>query len=64
MVDRTGLTGSFDFYLQLPPTGQTVDQQEVSIFTAVQEQLALKLQREQITREVFVVEKVSQPTPN
>ena len=64
VVDRTGLTGNFDFHLQLPPRGQTIDQQDVSIFTAVQEQLALKLQREEITREVFVVEKVSQLTPN
>jgi len=64
VVDRTGLTGNFDFYLQLPPRGQTVDQQDVSLFTAVQEQLGLKLQREEITRDVFIVDKVSQPTPN
>lgn len=64
VVDRTALTGNFDFYLQLPPRGQPIDQQDVSIFTAVQEQLGLKLQREEITRDVFIVEKASQPAPN
>jgi uncharacterized protein (TIGR03435 family) len=64
VIDRTGLKGNFDFYLELPSRGQTVDQQDVSIFTVVREQLGLKLQREEITREVFIVEKVSQPTPN
>ena len=35
-----------------------------SIFTAIQEQLGMKLQREEITRDAFVVERVSPPTPN
>jgi len=64
VVDRTNLTGTFDFYVKLPPRGQDVGQQDVSLFTAVQEQLGMKLQRQEITREVFVVEQVSQPTAN
>lgn len=64
VVDRTGLTGSFDFYMTLP-RGQNPDAQDaVSIFTAVQEQLGMKLQREIVPRDVFIVEAVSRPTPN
>ena len=66
IIDRTGLSGSFDFYITLPPRpGQTAaDAGEPSIFTAIQEQLGMKLQREEITRDAFVVVRVSQPTAN
>jgi uncharacterized protein (TIGR03435 family) len=33
-------------------------------FTAVQEQLGMKLQREEVPRELFVIEKVSELIPN
>ena len=65
ITDRTGLSGSFDFYITLPRTGQTgADAGEPAIFTAIQEQLGMKLQREEIVRDAFVVVRVSQPTPN
>ena len=65
VIDRTGLTGTFDFYITLPREGTNPSLPgDVSIFTAVQEQLGMKLQREEITRDMFLVEKVSQPTPN
>lgn len=67
VIDRTGLTGNFDYYVTLPRNGQDIAKQDVgdvSIFTAVQEQLGMKLEREQIARDVFIVERVSQPTPN
>jgi len=65
VIDRTGLTGTFDFYITLPREGTNPSLPgDVSIFTAVQEQLGMKLQREEITRNMFLVEKVSQPTPN
>jgi hypothetical protein len=61
----TGLTGNVDFYLELPD-GRDPGRQDagVSIFTAVQEQLGMKLQPMEITRDLFVVERISRPTPN
>ena len=65
IIDRTGLAGSFDFYLTLPRASQSAaDAGEPSIFTAIQEQLGMKLQREEVLRDAFVVVRVSQPTPN
>ena len=65
IIDRTGLSGSFDFYVTLPRTSQTAaDLGEPSIFTAIQEQLGMKLQREEIIRDAFIVVRVSQPTAN
>jgi uncharacterized protein (TIGR03435 family) len=65
VIDQTGLTGSFDFFARLPPTiGDQKDRDDVSIFTAVREQFGMKLQREEVTREVFVIERASRPTPN
>ena len=67
VIDRTGLTGNFDYFVTLPRNSQNLgvqDPADVSIFTAIQEQLGMKLQREEITRDAFVVERVSQPTPN
>ena len=65
IIDRTGLSGSFDFYVTLPRTSQTAaDAGEPSAFTAIQEQLGMKLERVEIMRDAFVVVRVSQPTPN
>jgi uncharacterized protein (TIGR03435 family) len=65
IIDRTGLSGSFDFHVTLPRKGQTAaDVGEPSIFTAIQEQLGMRLQREEIIRDAFVVVSVWQPTPN
>src|SRR5687768_16613310 len=49
VVDRTGLTGNFDYYVSLPRNSQqpgAQDPAEVSIFTAVREQLGMKLERQ------------------
>jgi uncharacterized protein (TIGR03435 family) len=65
VIDRTGLTGLFDYFATLPD-GSTPGQQDagVSIFTAVEEQFGMKLQRQEIQRDIFIVEKVSRPVPN
>jgi uncharacterized protein (TIGR03435 family) len=63
IVDKTGLTGSFDFTLrytlQLKPDDDTP-----SIFTAVEEQLGLKLVPDIAPLDVVVVDHIEQPTEN
>jgi uncharacterized protein (TIGR03435 family) len=82
VVDRTGLTGRFDYDLEfamdpsiqapgigggLPPDPQATraaDPEGVSIFTAVQDQLGLKLESARGPVDVVVIDSVSQPTEN
>jgi uncharacterized protein (TIGR03435 family) len=69
VVDKTGLTGSFDIELTfadeqfvLPP-GAT-RREGVSVFTALQEQLGLKLESARGPVEVLVVDSAQRPTPD
>ena len=77
VIDRTGLTGAFDAELkwtpdQLPqgpappgaPPLPSIDPNGPSIFTALQEQLGLKLESVRGPVDVLVIESVSQPTPD
>jgi uncharacterized protein (TIGR03435 family) len=59
--DRTGLDGNFDWDLEWAPES---DPNGPSIFTALQEQLGLKLQPSRGPVEVVVVEHVEPPTPD
>jgi uncharacterized protein (TIGR03435 family) len=68
-VDATGLSGNFDIELQWTPTpavaasaGAPVD--AVSLFTAIQEQLGLKLESAQAPLDVVVIDRVERPTGN
>jgi uncharacterized protein (TIGR03435 family) len=80
VVDRTGLTGAFDLELRfdasrpisgvglggglpIQPSGPA-DPDAPSIFTALQEQLGLKLEAQTGPVEVLVIDHVEQPTPN
>jgi uncharacterized protein (TIGR03435 family) len=63
VVDRTGLSGSFDLELQWSPD-QTADTPGPSLFTAIQEQLGLKLESQRAPVEVLVIDSISQPTPD
>ena len=63
VVDRTGLTGRFDFTLNWAPEGST-DTDAPSIFTAVQEQLGLKLEPSRGPVDVLVVDSAERPTPD
>jgi uncharacterized protein (TIGR03435 family) len=66
VVDKTGLTGKYDFTLQYTPTGQaaTDESNKPSIFTALEEQLGLKLVPTKQPVEVLVVDSIEQPTEN
>ena len=74
VIDRTGLTGNWDLEvnytpdrsqvppgLELPPS---IDPNGPSLFTAIEEQLGLKLRPARGPVEVLVIDSVQQPTPN
>ena len=76
VVDRTGLTGNYDVLmtfqpeqlpgpggvLGLPPTPVAGDTNAPSLFTAVQEQLGLKLEPARGPVQVLVIDRVERPT--
>jgi uncharacterized protein (TIGR03435 family) len=68
VVDGTGLTGKYDFGLQWSDeqaTGATDHPPEFpGLFTAVQDQLGLRLEAGKGPVDVIVVDKVEQPTEN
>lgn len=66
VVDHTGLTGKYDFTLEYTPFAhQETDQSgRPSIFTALEEQLGLKLVPMKQPVEVWVVDSLQQPTEN
>jgi uncharacterized protein (TIGR03435 family) len=68
VTDRTGLTGRYDFRLEYsPPFQQAPDAVATagpSLFTALSEQLGLRLQPETITGPVLVIDSVERPTPD
>ena len=73
VVDKTGLKGNYDFVLsgiQLEPSAlrgtipTPPDDSTVSIFTALQEQLGLKLIPTKATVEVLVIDHAEQPSGN
>jgi uncharacterized protein (TIGR03435 family) len=74
VVDRTGLTGEFDLDLQFsaPPTTGPIDtgipvaplDDAASVFTALQEQLGLKLESTRGPVELMVIDSAERPTDN
>jgi uncharacterized protein (TIGR03435 family) len=60
VVDRTGITGNIDYTLTWSPDG-SADSTAPSIFTALQEQLGLKLQPVRGPVEVLVVDSAEKP---
>jgi uncharacterized protein (TIGR03435 family) len=55
VVDRRGITGNYDVDLKFAPNG-AADSQLPSIFTAVQEQLGLKLEPQKVSMEMVVID--------
>jgi uncharacterized protein (TIGR03435 family) len=77
VVDRTGLEGSYDFDLTFtpdqmpqgpPPPGAPpippIDPNGPSIFTALTEQLGLKLESQRGPVDTLVIDRVERPTPD
>jgi uncharacterized protein (TIGR03435 family) len=71
IVDKTGLTGRYDINLHWTPDqvpgsvdATSTDASGPSIFTAVQEQLGLKLQPAKAPVDVIVIDHIEQPTAN
>ncbi len=66
VVDETGLTGAFDLKMEwTPDEGAGPDAAAgPSIFTALQEQLGLKLESKKGPAQVLVIEKIEKPTAN
>ncbi len=69
VIDKTGLTGQYDFRLDYAPdvvagpeAGSTPE--KPSLFTALQEQLGLKLEAGRAPVEMFVVERAEKPEAN
>jgi uncharacterized protein (TIGR03435 family) len=63
VLDRTGLTGEYDFRLEATPR-RDVELGDISVHTAVQEQLGLKLESQRAPIEVLVVDRFDKPSAN
>ena len=65
VINRTGLSGEFDLDLRFTPDSSPAPAPEFpSIFTAVQEQLGLKLEASRGPVEVLVIDSVERPPPD
>ena len=68
VIDRTGLVGLFDIELEFTPPRSADDpaacQSCVSIFTAIREQLGLRLESGRGQGEFLVIDRVERPTEN
>ena len=74
VIDQTGLTGAYDFDLEFaldasgrgapPPDSATAVTDRPSLFTALEEQLGLKLQPQRAPIDVLVIDRVTPPTDN
>lgn len=61
VIDKSGLPGAYDFELEFTPE-QSADTTGPSLFTAMQEQLGLKLESQRGPVEVLVIDRVETPT--
>jgi uncharacterized protein (TIGR03435 family) len=65
VIDKTGLMGKYDFKLDwTPDTPLPADASGPSIFTAIQENLGLKLQSARGPVEILVIDRVEKPDAN
>jgi uncharacterized protein (TIGR03435 family) len=64
VVDRTGLAERYAFSLEMPRGRRAFDPDVPSIFTAVQEQLGLRLVPQRMPAGVVVIDRAEPPSPN
>lgn len=70
ILDKTGLTGNYDFVLiwkpdtSTPPDASSTSDPSLSIFTAIQEQLGLKLEPDKGPVPVLVIDHIERPSGN
>ena len=64
VIDRTGLTDLYDFEVNYAPATAAADVDGPSLFTALEEQLGLKLNPEREVVEVLVVDRLERPSEN
>jgi len=66
VIDRTGLRGAWDFELTFTPpdVAAAASTDTPSLFTALQEQLGLKLEATRGPAEVLVVDRIQRPMPD
>lgn len=67
VLNKTGLNGSYDYTLQWTPEDAAPDASDSvgpSLFTAMQEQLGLKLESDKGKADVIVIDRLDMPSPN
>jgi uncharacterized protein (TIGR03435 family) len=68
VVDRTGLSGKWDLHVEYAPApvppGAITDANRPDLFTALQEQLGLKLESTTAPVQVFVIDRLERPGPD
>jgi uncharacterized protein (TIGR03435 family) len=66
VLDQSGLKGAFDFQLEYAPLSASgaAGDATPSVFTALQEQLGLKLEPTTAPIEIIVIDRVEQPAEN
>jgi uncharacterized protein (TIGR03435 family) len=68
IVNNTGLTGRYDIHLRFAPAGSDnspqFDADVASVFTAIQEQLGLRLEPAKAPVEVLVIDHIERPSGN
>jgi uncharacterized protein (TIGR03435 family) len=74
VIDDSGVEGTFDLHVTVAPFGPVApaaerpetptSQDAPDIFTAVREQLGLRLERSTAPIDVVIVEQITRPTPN
>jgi uncharacterized protein (TIGR03435 family) len=64
ILDQTGLKGKYDFSLKWGSVDDPHETDGPSLFTAIQEQMGLKLQPEKTPMDVLVVDHIERPSAN
>lgn len=65
VIDKTGLTGTYDYELEWDDdTAAGADAGTISVFTAFQEQLGLRLQPTKAPVQVLIIDHAEKPSEN